>query len=223
MADWVVISSVASAAGTLSLAGTTYFSIRSANRAARVAELSLLAALRPLLVSSSPEDATQHVGFMDDIGLDAPGGGAGVVVVGGRTYIVISLRNVGPGIGVIHGGYVHGGERVLASQDHAEVEAFRMLTRDLYIPPGKIGFWQVAFRDEDDRREEVLAAVESGRFAIDLLYGDYEGGQRVITRFGLLREGERWNLVTARHWQLDRPENVRPRGSFVEGRYEAGS
>ncbi|HET8894840.1 MAG TPA: hypothetical protein VFM96_12155 [Gaiellaceae bacterium] len=222
MADWVVISSVASAGGTLALAGTTYFSIRSANRAARVAELSLLAALRPLLVSSSPEDVTQHVGFFDDVGVDTPGGGAGVVVVDGRVYIVISLRNVGPGIGVIHGGFVHG-RQLGASQDHAPVESLRMLSRDLYIAPGKIGFWQIAFRDADDRREEVLAAVESGRFTIDLLYGDYEGGQRVMTRFGVVRDGDVWNLLTARHWQLDRPENVRPRGSFVEGRYEGAS
>jgi hypothetical protein len=222
VADWVVISSIASAGGTLALAGTTYFSIRSANRAARVAELSLLVALRPLLVSSSPEDATQHVGFFDGVGVDAPGGGAGVVVVEGRVYIVISLRNVGPGIGVIHGGYVHR-ERLGASDDHAPIDDFRMLARDLYIPPGEIGFWQIAFRGEDEHREEVLAAVAAGRFTVDLLYGDYEGGQRVITRFGVLREDDAWNVVTARHWQLDRPENARPRGSFVEGRYQGGS
>ena len=222
MPDWVVVSSVASAAGTLALAGTTYFSIRSANRAARVAELSLLAALRPLLVSSSPEDVTQHVGFMDNVGVDAPGRGAGVVVVEGRVYLAISLRNVGPGIGVLYGGYVHS-VPVSTREDHAPLEAFRMLSLDVYIAPGKIGCFQVAFRDMDERREEVLAAVESGRFAIDLLYGDYEGGQRVITRFAASRDGERWNLVTIRHWQLDRPEIARPRGSFVEGRYERGS
>ena len=45
----------------------------------------------------------------------------------------------------------------------------------------------------------------------------------VVPRFGVLREGDRWNLVTARHWQLDRPEIARPRGSFVEGRYQGGS
>jgi hypothetical protein len=222
VADWVVISSIASAGGTLALAGTTYFSIRSANRAARVAELGLLVGLRPLLVSSSPEDATQHVGFFDGVGVDAPGGGAGVVVVEGRVYIVISLRNVGPGIGVLYGGYVHGA-RLGSSDDHPPIDDFRMLARDLYIPPGKIGFWQIAFRGEDAHREEVLAGVESGDFTIDLLYGDYEGGQRVITRFGLQREGDAWNLITARHWQLDRPEIPRPRGSFVEGRYQGGA
>jgi hypothetical protein len=215
MADWVVISSVASAAGTLSLAGTTYFSIRSANRAARVAELSLLASLRPLLVASSPSDVSQHVGFYDDVGVDAPGEGGGVVVIDGRVYIVISLRNVGPGIGVLYGGYVYA-TQVYASPEPAPVEDFRLLSRDLYIPPGKIGFWQIALRDDDPRREEVLAAVQTGRLSIDLLYGDYEGGQRVITRFGLLEDGDRWNLATVRHWQLDRPEIARPRGSAGE-------
>lgn len=204
MADWVVISSVASASGTLALAGTTYFSIRSANRAARVAEMSLLVGLRPLLVSSSPDDATQRVGFGDSVGVDAPGGGAGVVVVEGRVYIAISLRNVGPGIGVLYGGFVRSG-RPQASDGPAPMEAFRMLTRDLYIPPGKIGFWQIAFREEDEQREEILGGLESGRLGVDLLYGDYEGGQRVITRFGLLHENDMWTLVTARHWQLDRP------------------
>ena len=104
MADWVVISLRGlPASGTLALAGTTYFSIRSANRAARVAELSLLVGLRPLIVASSPSDLSQHVGFSDDIGVDAPGQGAGVLVVDGRVYIAISLRNVGPGIGVLYG------------------------------------------------------------------------------------------------------------------------
>ena len=47
--DWVTISALATAGGTLVLAGATYASTRSANRAARVAELSLLAGLRPLV------------------------------------------------------------------------------------------------------------------------------------------------------------------------------
>jgi hypothetical protein len=81
-----------------------------------------------------------------------------------------------------------------------------MLLRDLYIPPGKIGYWQIAFRDEDARREDVRAAVESGRFSVDVLYGDYEGGQRVITRFGVGREDTEWKLVVVRHWQIDRAE-----------------
>ena len=49
VADWVTISSLATAAGTLVLATATFASVCSANRAARVAEESLLAATRPLL------------------------------------------------------------------------------------------------------------------------------------------------------------------------------
>ncbi len=41
LADWVTISSLATAGGTLVLAVATFGSVRSANRTARVAELSL--------------------------------------------------------------------------------------------------------------------------------------------------------------------------------------
>ena len=43
MADWVTISAIASAGGTLVLAAATFSSVKSANRAARVAERSLMA------------------------------------------------------------------------------------------------------------------------------------------------------------------------------------
>jgi hypothetical protein len=202
VADWVTISALATAGGTLVLAGTTYASVRSANRAARVAEISLLAGLRPLLVPSSEDDPPQRVGFGDNIGVTVPGGAAGVEVVDGRIYLALSLRNVGPGIGVLHGGHVGGRRR--GDDDHQPLEDFRRLTRDLYLPPGTVGFWQIAFRDDDARREEVLALVEEGAFGVELLYGDYEGGQRVVSRFGVRREGERWALIVVRHWQVDR-------------------
>jgi hypothetical protein len=206
VADWVTISALATAGGTLGLAATTYASVRSANRVARMAERSLLVGLRPLIVQSSPGDPTLRAGFMDGVELVVPAEGAGVEVVDRLVYIAISLRNVGPGIGVLHGGYVHP-DRRMSSEEHPPVEAFRMLSRDLYIPPGKIGFWQIAFREDDERREEILAGVEGGRFAVDLLYGDYEGGQRVVSRFGVIR-GEQgdWTLSVVRHWQLDRDD-----------------
>ena len=204
MADWVTISALATAGGTLVLAGTTYASVRSANRAARVAETSLLAGLRPLLMQSAPDDPTLEAGFMDSVNVTVPGGGAGVEIVDGRVYLAISLRNVGPGIGVLHGGHVYPGRR-MASDDRAPLEEFRMLSRDLYIPPGKIGFWQVAYREGDAGREEILEAVRAGRITVDVLYGDYEGGQRVVSRFGVFREGDGWTLSVVRHWQVDRP------------------
>jgi hypothetical protein len=50
--DWPTISQLATAGATLLLAVCTYASVRSANRAARTAERSLLAGLRPLLLAS---------------------------------------------------------------------------------------------------------------------------------------------------------------------------
>jgi hypothetical protein len=202
VADWVAISSLATAGGTLALAGTTYASVRSANRAARSAERSLLAELRPLLIQSSPDDADQRVGFSDGISVTVPGGAVGIEVVDRRVYLVASLRNVGPGIGVLDGGFVSP-ELRRAVQEHEPLDNFRMLQRDIYIPPGKVGFWQVAFRDHDAGREEMLGAFETGEFAMEILYGDYEGGQRVISRFGVFREGDVWRHSVVRHWRID--------------------
>jgi hypothetical protein len=55
-ADWATISALATAGGTLVLALATFGSVRSANRAARLAERSLRAGLRPLLMPSRLED-----------------------------------------------------------------------------------------------------------------------------------------------------------------------
>ena len=43
---------------------------------------------------------------------------------------------------------------------------------------------------------------------VDVLYGDYEGGQRLISRF-LMQPGTdsgRWILAVSHHWNLDRPD-----------------
>jgi hypothetical protein len=208
VADWVAISSLATAGGTLALAGTTYASVRSANRAARAAEVSMLAALRPLLLPSGADDPVQRIGFVDGVGVTASGGGAGVEVVDGRVYLALSLRNVGTGIAVLHGARFYPERR--PGDQPAPLDEFRRVTRDLYIPPGKMGFWQGAYRDEaDPDREVALAAIERGEFGLDVLYGDYEGGQRVVTRFGSQRQEDgTWSLAAGHHWQIDR-ENPR--------------
>jgi hypothetical protein len=55
----------------------------------------------------------------------------------------------------------------------------------------------------------MAAAVKSrGRLGIDLLYTDLEGGQRTISRFGMIaRENDdSWVTTVSRHWNLDRPD-----------------
>jgi hypothetical protein len=56
----------------------------------------------------------------------------------------------------------------------------------------------------------MWALIESRQmFSVDLLYGDHEGGQRTISRFGVIpREGDtpEWLCSVARHWNIDRPD-----------------
>jgi hypothetical protein len=75
-ADWASVASLATAFGTLVLAVATFASVRSANRAARAAEQSLLAGLRPLLVASRLHDDAQKVMFVDGKWVKVPGGRA---------------------------------------------------------------------------------------------------------------------------------------------------
>jgi hypothetical protein len=45
------------------------------------------------------------------------------------------------------------------------------------------------------------------RLTIDILYGDREGGQRMISRFGLIPVGDgQWLTAVSHHWNLDRPD-----------------
>lgn len=208
MADWVAISSLATAGGTLVLAGATFASVRSANRAARAAERSLLAGIRPLLVTSRQGDPEQKVGFMDAKWFAVPGGGAAAEATDEAVYFVVSLRNVGSGIGVLHGWHFYPVRRA-SGERHAPLDDFVRLSRDLYIAPGDVGFWQGAFRDPTAAAfAEAREAVEARRdVTVDILYGDHEGGQRVVTRCGLLpRPDGSWMATTARHWNIDRAD-----------------
>ena len=214
MADWVTISALASAGGTLVLAGVTVASVRSANRAARVAELSLLAGQRPLLVPSRTEDPAVKVGFHDDVWFSVPGGHGIASAKEGGVYFVISVRNVGTGIAVLHGWHVYPDLQLGPDIEivPTPLDDFTRLTRDLYVAPGDVGFWQGAFRDQaSDRYRSARHGVEAQRrIGVDILYGDFEGGQRVISRFLLTpreaEDGVRWYSGVGRHWNVDRPE-----------------
>jgi hypothetical protein len=206
--DWVTISALATAGGTLILAAATFASVRSANRAARVAERSLLAGLRPLLVPSKFDDPPQKIGFADEKWVVAPGGRGVAEVAETAIYLAIPLRNVGAGIAVLHGWSFYPSRR-LGDDVHREPAEFTRLTRDLYVPVGDVSFWQGAFRDPE--APEFAAAREAiearSMLTVDLLYGDHEGGQRVISRYALLpRDDGSWLATAARHWNVDRED-----------------
>jgi len=215
MIDWVTISSLATAAGTLVLAVATFAAVRSANRAARVAEESLLDGLRPLLVSSRFQDPPEKISFADRHWIRLPGGHGAVEANNEAVYLALALRNVGRGMAVLDSWAAQPGS-VWSPQepDHVPLGEFRRLTRDLYVPAGDFGFWQGAIRETGDPLFARLrdACLTDEGLTIEILYGDNDGGQRTITRFGMIPgkdpdSGERtWYGVTARHWYLDRAD-----------------
>src|SRR6202035_2511431 len=103
MADWVTISSLATAGGTLVLAVATFSSTRSSNRSARLAERSLLAAQRPVLIPSHDEDVPEHIMFGEGHRVTVEGHAGVIEVLDDRIYMAIGLRNAGAGIAVLHG------------------------------------------------------------------------------------------------------------------------
>jgi hypothetical protein len=200
-----VISSAITAAGTLVLAVATFVSTRSANQAARVAERTLLAGLRPVLMGARLDDPHQKVGFADDRWVHIEGSMAAFEVGDDAIYIVIPVRNVGSGLAVLQS-WDPTPERLRGDQVHRDPRSFRRQSRSIYIAPGDIGFWQGAFRDSDDPMYGAFVAAVNERtpVVIDVLYSDMHGGQRAITRFSLVPVGEdRWMSTAGLHWILD--------------------
>jgi len=209
MADIATVATLATAGGTLVLAVATFASVRSANRAARTAERALQAGLRPVLVSSRFQDPPEKIGWMDQHWAKVEGGRGYAVVENGNVYLAIPLRNVGRGMAVLHG-WAPVYEEPAPGQPHSNLETFHRLSRDLYVPPADTGFWQGAVREADDPDFEPLVALIKERepIRVDILYGDHEGGQRTISRFGMTpyeRDGG-YIVSVGRHWNIDRPD-----------------
>ena len=87
-----------------------------------------------------------------------------------------------------------------------------MQSRDMYVPPGDSSFWQAAIRERSDPDHDGLLTAITRRepFNIELLYGDHEGGQRTVTRFGIIPRRDEdeinWICTVVRHWNIDRPD-----------------
>lgn len=212
MASWETISSLATGAGTLVLAVATFAAVKSSNRSARIAEMALQEQRRPLFAASRFDDPDQKIMFVEQYWVHVGGGHAFVEHRSGVVYLVMSLRNVGAGIGVCQGWGVRAG-MLTGTTDHLPVDALRTQGRDLYIPAGDIGLWQGALRDRDDpSHHEVADAISRHEpMTVELLYSDQVGAQRTITRYTLVPLGEGHDdgttrlISTGRHWYLDHP------------------
>lgn len=208
---WSTVSSLATGVGTLVLAVATFASVRSSQRSARVAEEALLEQRRPVLGPSRFDDPAQKIMFVERNWVHAGGGRGAAEHTNGRIYLVMSLRNVGSGIGVCQA-WAATAQATSARQPHLPESEFRAQTRDLYIPAGDLGLWQGALRDPDEPGyADVGNAIDALEpLTIDLLYSDQVGEQRTITRFALAPytnpdDGEvNWTVSVLRHWFLDR-------------------
>jgi hypothetical protein len=133
------------------------------------------------------------------------GGSAVVEMQDGNIYFAIPVRNVGNGIAVLRSWNVVTGE-IHANDEYSNVDDYRQLSRDLYIPSGGTGFWQGAMREADDaQRRDVEGAISDGGMVVDVFYQDQFGGHPAVTRFRLrhLNDGE-WFCSVVRHFRVPR-------------------
>jgi hypothetical protein len=206
VADWVTISALATAGGTLALAGATFSAVRSSNRSARIAEQALQEQRRPLLMHARLDDPAQKIMFADGRWIHVQGSGVAIDQDDDTIYLGFGVRNVGAGIAVLQGWHVW--PRLVRSDvNHRPAEEFRRQIRDIYVAAGDVVLWQGALHASDgDITMEVAAARSERRpFALDLLYSDQVGAQRTISRFAISPVGEEGNWIAAvgLHWNLD--------------------
>jgi hypothetical protein len=204
LAELTTVAELGTAGGTLVLALATFASVRSANRAARVAERSLLVGLRPTLVPSRPDDPVENVDFArgEQILRVPPGSGA-VVHRGDLVLMAMALRNVGAGLAVLQGWHLRRGT-ASPHEPHIDPGDFRQLIRDLYIAAGDTGYWQGAVRDgSDPLLGEIQRAIDQLEpLTVEVLYSDQEGGQLFITRFVMRQRDGEWVASAGRHWAV---------------------
>lgn len=202
------IASLTTAGGTLVLAVATFASVRSANRASRLAERSLLAGVRPMLVHARLDDPAQKVGFADNHWIRLAGNHAAAEEVDGTLYLAMPVRNAGPGAAVIQSWAMVAENEDGIRPEPVPAEEFRQHVRDMVVPPFDVGFWQAAIRDPADAdRSLILRSItERRRLLVDILYTDSFGGQRTISRFGLMPVGDgQWLSSMSRTFVLDGP------------------
>jgi hypothetical protein len=199
LADWVTISSLATAGGTLVLAVATFSSVKSANRSARIAEKSILIGTRPVLIPSREEDPVERLRFGDGTFLNVAGHGAAAEQHDGRIHMGIEVaqrwRRPGGDLGwrarTLAGEEARTGKSLVGQQGDVptpDLADFRRQQLDLYTPAGETGFWQGGLYDPDEPGyRDVMDELQSGGGVIyvDLLYGDQEGRQLTIVRFGV--------------------------------------
>lgn len=157
-------------------------------------------------MNSRLQDPRQKIQYPEGMTLEVNGGSAAIEVTDDVVYLAVSVRNVGSGVAVLHGWDVQVG--LTTERSHPPLEDFTTQNLDIYVAPGDNGLWLSALRDPAaDIFTAVTDAFKAGDpLVINLLYGDFEGGQRVITQITVRHANERWLAQATRHFNVDRPD-----------------
>jgi len=157
-------------------------------------------------VNSRLQDPPQKIQYPEGTALKVDGGSAAIEVTDDVVYLAVSVRNVGSGVAVLHGWAVQVG--LTTERSHPPLGDFTTQNLDIYVAPGDNGLWLSALRDPAaDIFTAVTDAFKAGDpLVINLLYGDFEGGQRVITQITVRHANERWLAQATRHFNVDRPD-----------------
>ena len=204
MANWVIISDLATGIGTLVLAVATFSSVKAAKQSAKVSEQALLTANRPLLIASHIYDPAEKVRFVDNKFTKLPGGHAYISVTKDVIYFAISVRNIGQGPAVLDHWSFSTDEA--GAREMGNLKNFRRLIRDVYVAPNDVGVWQSAIRGAKDTqfKSAVKAIREHRTLFLRVQYADQEGGQRIVSLFALVPHGkDEWLASAGRHWRID--------------------
>jgi hypothetical protein len=210
MTDWATISSLATAGATLLLALGTFASVRSANRAARVAERSLLAGLRPVLAPSRLEDPPTRSPGSTTTGRRSaaawPPSSSSTTASTWQCRCATSVRaSRSCRAGTRH--WSTGRDSPTPSST-SSAASFGTST----FPPaasasgrGRAG-WRRRLPRGRGRRHPAAAPVRH-RAALQR----HEGGQRTISLFSVSPRAagddpDQWLCSVGRHWSLDRPD-----------------
>ena len=143
--------------------------------------------------------------FVEGVYLVAPGGAAVGEANDDAVLLAAALRNVGAGIAVLHGWHFY--PELVTTAEHLPMEEFTRFTRDIFIAPGEVGFWQGTFREPSAPAfAEARRTVEAhDSWMIEVLYGDAEGSpahDQPVRDAGA--RGRQWLASAGRHWYVDR-------------------
>ena len=222
--DWATVATLATAVGTLVLAIATFAAVRSANRAARVAEAAYLVNLRPVLVTSRLEDPIRRSAGWTTTGPGSraarrpPSSSTGPSIWRSRSA---TWARASPCRLAGRCDRAHSNDRGAARRP----DDFRMQLRDLYVGPATSGSGRrrSGSRDDPDYGWLSQAITRRAAFTIELLYGDHDGGQRTITRFGMIPLPRRRRSAGSRPcpgtgtWTVRIPVEASPRDRGIGG------